>query len=318
VSETIGLRGVLPVLQAPFDDDDRLDEGSLAQEIEWVFNCGASGVVLGMVSEVLRLSDDERFEFAEMVCRHTADRGPVVLSVGAESTAVAVQRATQAARVGASAMMATTPILAIGVAEEKLEKYYRAILGAVDLPLIVQDASGYVGRGLSVELQVRLFEEFGDRVLFKPEGPPVGPSISAIMERTDGQAQIFEGLGGAALIESYRRGVIGSMPAADVCWAVIALWSALERGDFARAYEISAPLSALIAMETSLDAFVVIEKHVLVRQGVIPRARCREPLGFAIEGETLAEVDRLFDRLREIVNDESRDTAPSELIPAVD
>jgi dihydrodipicolinate synthase/N-acetylneuraminate lyase len=318
MTDTTGLHGVLPVLQAPFDDEDRLDESSLAQEIEWVFNCGASGVVLGMVSEILRLSDDERFDFAEMVCKHSAHRGPVVLSIGAESTPVAVQRAKQAARVGASAMMATTPLLAIGVAEGKLEQYYGAILRAVDLPLIIQDASGYVGRGLSVNLQVRLFEEFGDRVLFKPEGPPVGPSISSIMNRTHGQARIFEGLGGAALIESYRRGVIGSMPAADVCWAVVALWRALERGDFSRAYEISAPLSALIAMETSLDAFVVIEKHVLVRQGVIPRAHCREPLGFAIEGETLAEVDRLFDRLRVIVSDESRDVAPSERIPAVD
>ena len=85
------------------------------------------------------------------------------------------------------------------------------------------------------------------------------------------------------------------MPAADLCWAVVALWRALERGDFARAYEISAPLSALIAMQTSLDAFVAIEKHLLVRQGVIPRALCRGPAGFAIEGETLLEeVDRLF------------------------
>ena len=66
------LRGVLPVLQAPFDDDDRLDEAALAKEIEWVFGCGVNGVVLGMVSEVLRLSDDERFKFAE------ADRKSVV------------------------------------------------------------------------------------------------------------------------------------------------------------------------------------------------------------------------------------------------
>jgi 4-hydroxy-tetrahydrodipicolinate synthase len=311
------LGGVLPVLQAPFDNDFRLDGDALASQIEWVFRRGASGVVLGMVSEVLRLSDDERFQFAEATCRYAAGLGPVVLSVGAESTLGAVTRAKHAEEVGASAMMATPPLLASGATERELKQYFSEILRAVTLPLVVQDASGYVGRGLSVDLQVELFEEFGDRVLFKPEGPPVGLSISSIIERTRGQARIFEGLGGAALIESYRRGVIGSMPAADMCWAVVAMWRALEREDFSRAYEIAAPLTALVAMQTTLDAFIVIEKHLLVRQGVIPFAHCRGPLGFSLEGETLGEVDRLFDRLREIVGSEYREDAEQiEPVPA--
>jgi len=62
-----------------------------------------------------------------------------------------------------------------------------------------------------------------------------------------------------------------------------------------------APLAALLAMQTSLDAFVVIEKHLLARQEVIPQAKCRGPLGFAADDETLAEVDQLFDRLLRIV-----------------
>jgi len=163
--------------------------------------------------------------------------GPVVVSVGAESTSVAVRRAEHALSIGANAVMATPPISVAGATDLEQEQYYGAILRAVDLPLIVQDASGYVGRSLGIHLQVHLFEEFGDRVLFKPEGPPVGIAISSIMEQTHGGARIFEGLGGGALIESYRRGVVGSMPGADVCWAVIAVWRALESGDFRRAYE---------------------------------------------------------------------------------
>jgi dihydrodipicolinate synthase/N-acetylneuraminate lyase len=293
------------VLQAPFDDDYRLDESAIVSEIEWVFSCGANGVVLGMVSELLRLSDDERFIFAEWVCKYAAALGPVVVSVGGESTSVAVRRAKHASTIGASAVMAAPPISAAGASDLELEKYYGAILRAVDMPLIVQDASGYVGRSLSINLQVRLFEEFGDQVMFKPEGPPVEIAISSIMERTQNRAKIFEGLGGGALVESYRRGVIGSMPGADVCWAVMAVWHALESGESQRASEIAAPLSALLAMQTSLDAFVVIEKHLLVRQNVLPRARCRGPLDFAMEGGTLADVDRIFDRLRQIVSDES-------------
>jgi dihydrodipicolinate synthase/N-acetylneuraminate lyase len=299
------LGGVFPVLQVPLDEDSRLVESALVAEIEWVFGCGANGVVVGMVSEVLRFSDDERFALAEWVCKHAAGLGPAIISVGAESTSVAVRRAEHAEMVGASALMATPPIAAAGASESELENYYGAILRAVDLPLVIQDASGYVGRGLSIDLQVRLFDEFGERVMFKPEGPPVGISISSIMERTNGGARVFEGLGGGALIESYRRGVIGTMPGADVCWAVVALWRALQRNNFTRAYEIAAPLSALLALQTSLDAFVVIEKHLLTRQGVLPLALCRGPLDFIADEKTMAEVDQLFDRLHQIFSEES-------------
>jgi 4-hydroxy-tetrahydrodipicolinate synthase len=97
---------------------------------------------------------------------------------------------------------------------------------------------------------------------------------------------------------------------------VSAGWHALERGDFPRAYEIAAPLAALLAMQTSLDAFVVIEKHLLARQEVIPQAKCRGPLGFAADDETLAEVDQLFDRLLRIVNNEpSGNAEQTESIP---
>ena len=52
----------------------------------------------------------------------------------------------------------------------------------------------------------------------------------------------------------------------------------------------------------SLDAFVAIEKHLLVAQGIIPSARRRRPLGYEPDPETLAEVDRLVGRLRETVD----------------
>ena len=52
----------------------------------------------------------------------------------------------------------------------------------------------------------------------------------------------------------------------------------------------------------SLDAFVAIEKHLLVAQGIIPSARRRAPLGDVPDPETLAEVDRLVGRLRDAVD----------------
>ena len=59
---------------------------TLDVEIDWLLDHGAQGVVMAMVSEVLRLSSDERRTMAERVCRAAGSRGAVVISVGAESS----------------------------------------------------------------------------------------------------------------------------------------------------------------------------------------------------------------------------------------
>jgi len=272
------LAGVLPVFQTPFDDRDRIDYPALEKLFDWVFANGADGVVFAMVSEILRMSSQERDEVAAVACRLSRGRGCCVISVGAESLAIALRHARHAADSG-------------------------AIAARVDVPLIVQDASGYVGRPLSIGLQARLHSELGDRVMFKPEAPPVGPRLSRLLSATGGRARVFEGTGGLFLIDSFRRGAIGTMPASDVVWALSALWRALQGGDFPRAYRIAGPLALLVSLQTSLDSFVAVEKHLLVRQGVLPSDRMRGPVTDVLDAQGRDEVDRLADLLRAAVSD---------------
>jgi 4-hydroxy-tetrahydrodipicolinate synthase len=294
------LTGVFPVFQTPFRDDESIDTDTLATEIEWIFGQGVDGIVMAMVSEVLRLSGDERRDLARVCCELGLRHGPVVVSVGAESTAVAVGYARHAESVGASAVMAIPPTI-VAAGDDELATYYRALLDAIDVPVIVQDASGYVGRPMSIQLQADLLAEYGGRVLFKPEAVPIGPRLSALRDATGGAAQVFEGSGGIALVDSFKRGITGTMPGAEVCWAIVALWKALGDGDQQRIDAINGPLSALVSLQTSLDAFIAVEKHLLVRQGVFTSARVRGPVGFRLDHETTAEVDRLFELLRTAV-----------------
>ena len=290
------LTGVFPVFQTPFQEDDTIDADVLAAEIEWMYTHGIDGIVMAMVSEVLRLSTEERRTLAQLACEISLDQGPVVVSVGAESTKVAVELCQHAESVGASAVMAIPPV-SIAASEDELVGYYEALLDAADIPVIVQDASGYLGRPMSITLQARLLETYQERVFFKPEAVPIGPKLSELLDATNGMARVFEGSGGISLVDSYKRGIVGTMPAAEVCWAIVALWRALEADDTARIDAINGPLTALVSLQTSLDAFIAIEKHLLQRQGVFPNTRVRGPVGFHLDDETIAEVDRLFELL---------------------
>src|SRR5437868_10582347 len=61
------LQGVLPIVHTPFRDDDSLDIASLRREIDWAYGQGADGMGTGMVSELLRLSGDERVALTEQI-----------------------------------------------------------------------------------------------------------------------------------------------------------------------------------------------------------------------------------------------------------
>src|SRR5438105_10134785 len=113
------LAGVLPVFQTPYHDDETIDLDTLRHEIEWLYDCGADGIVMAMVSEVLRLSSEERRQLAELACRLGRERGAVVISVGAESAKLAEDYARHAEGCGATAVMAIPPV-SVAVNEDEL------------------------------------------------------------------------------------------------------------------------------------------------------------------------------------------------------
>jgi hypothetical protein len=73
------------------------------------------------------------------------------------------------------AVMATPPMLT-RLSPTDQTNYYRAIADAVAVPVIVQDASGYVGQAIATSVYVALLEKYGEeKILFKPEASPIGP-----------------------------------------------------------------------------------------------------------------------------------------------
>lgn len=288
---------ILPVFQTPFHEDESVDFDTLGHELDWLLEQGADGVVMAMVSETLRLASDERDAVAEFVCHAIAGRAVTVISVGAESSYVAERHARRAEQAGATMLMAIPPVSVV-LDEEAIAGYYRQLIRAVAIPVIVQDASGYVGRPMSIELQVRLMEEFGlERVQFKPEAPPLAERLAQLRTDSGRQARCYEGSGGVALIETFPHGLAGTMPGADLIRAIVPLWQALEHGEDRIARAIHAPLASLIELQKTLDAYLAVEKHLLVRQGIFKNTIVRGPVGWRMADSTRATVDRLFDEL---------------------
>jgi|688.fasta_scaffold06560_5 4-hydroxy-tetrahydrodipicolinate synthase len=294
------LRGVLPVLHTPFRDDLSIDIEVLEKEIDWAFDTGADGVVVAMVSETLRLGYLGRREIATYVCKAVRGRGVSVISVGAESIREAIEFAKHAESLGADAVMAIPPV-ATGLSGEKTVEYFSGIASSIEIPLVVQDASSYVGAAIDLSVYLRLLDQFGEhRICFKPEASPLGPNLSKLRDASKGKARIFEGSGGINLVDCYRRGIVGTMPGTDLLDGIVALWRALQAGDEKRIYELSLPICALTALQlqAGLDGFLAIEKYLMQKRGIFRNTLRIPPYRWELDPETCDEVDRLFECLQ--------------------
>ena len=295
-------RGIFPVLQMPLNELEEIEPKELRHEIDWLISFGVEGVVLAMVSEVMRFSFEERRHQWQLVLEILEGRLPLIVSVGAESTRVAVKLAKQAASDGAAMLIATPPATYPATSDE-IFSYYEAIVESVAIPVVVQDASNYMGQPLPMELYERLLEKFGtERIQFKPEAKPVRDRVAKLQEITGGKAKIFEGQSGMDLLETHELGLVGTMPGSEIVWAISELWNSLESGDFESAKQIHQGISELIEFQQTIDAYVAVEKYLLVKQGIFTSARQRGPVSTILSESTKAGIDRVFEKLISMID----------------
>ena len=157
-----------------------------------------------------------------------------------------------------------------------------------------------MGYSINVAVLAGLFREYSERIYFKPEAIPIGQRLSSLRDATGGKARIFEGTGGAHLVDSFARGVVGTMPGADLSWAMVKLWDSLVIRDWKKVNLINGAIANMVNLMPVLDAYVAIEKHLLQKQGVFINTLKIEPVSFIFDSETQAEADRIFDYLQEI------------------
>ena len=270
--------GICPILVTPFNSSGRLDLDSLQSLVDFQLRCGVSAVGIALASEVFKLSSVEWEQVTRVVVERAAGHIPVVTSVGAAGTDLAVDLARRAVACGVSAVMAIPPYF-VRPDPDGIFQYYRAIASAVSpLPLIIQDDPADSGVEMPVEFLARLVLEAENIQHIKVEVMPSLSKISRILQVLDGQVTLIGGGGGLYMIEEYLRGARGNMPGSAYPEVFVQAWKALQAGD---AEGSRATFDRYLHLTTytlqSLEFFMAVHKEILVRRGVIASARMREP-----------------------------------------
>lgn len=278
-------RGIFVIVVTPFTESFEIDEESLRREIRFSIEAGAHGLVgPANASEFPTLSDDERKRWLDIVIQETGGQIPVVATTTHGHYLPAVELSRFAEQAGADGLMLMPPPILHPDADGCF-KYYKAVNDAVNIPICVQNYAGPAGTPMPNRLLARMCEELDTVDYIKEETLPEPRQISATMAVAgDACKGVFGGQGGVYLIDEWRRGACGNMPACQATDVQTAMWNLLEQGDEAGARKLYNGILPLINFERMHG--VAAYKEVLYRRGIFKTRLSRAP------GKFLDDMDR--------------------------
>ncbi|MFB7088297.1 dihydrodipicolinate synthase family protein [Streptomyces sp. NPDC056296] len=133
------LRGVVPPVITPLTTAGEVDTASVRRLTEHLISAGVHGLfLLGSSGEAAYLTDAQRLTALEAAVDTAAGRVPVLAGIIDTTTARVLDRAADAARAGADALVATAPFYTRTHPVE-IADHFRRIRAGADLPLFAYD-----------------------------------------------------------------------------------------------------------------------------------------------------------------------------------
>ncbi|WP_165223425.1 dihydrodipicolinate synthase family protein [Aquisphaera insulae] len=272
--------GVYPMLVPFYTADDRVDHALWRPQVDAAVRHGCHGIgVMGLGTEVNKLSSAERREVVRSVAEALGGRLPLSVTVGENTVRGQIEFARFAVEHGAAWLILQPPSVS-DLPEIELLRFFGAVADAVPVPIAVQNAAIYLGIQLTAAGLVSLHRQHPNISLLKTEDPP--DVTARLIEETGGVLRVFVGRGGLDMIDELRAGAVGIIPGVETIDRTARIFDAFRDG---REVEAEAAygeiLPTLVYVERSINHFVTASREILARRlGVAPvRHRLGKDLG---------------------------------------
>jgi dihydrodipicolinate synthase/N-acetylneuraminate lyase len=260
--------GIWPILYAFFTEHDALDRAAMRRQAEICVAGGAHGMaVLGLATEVAKLSAAERRQVVEWAAEDLAGRIPLAVTIFGATPEEQSDAVAHAAASGA-AWVILQPPRTPGIAEDELIRFFGRVIEGAPIPAGIQNAPELIGIGLSPAGIATLARNHANLKVLKGEAPTT--LIARIVEETHGKLAVLNGRGGLELPDNLRAGCAGMIPAPDCFEAQVKIYTAMRAGDEAAAERLYREiLPAMVFVVQSLDHLICYGKRlVAARMGI--------------------------------------------------
>jgi 2-keto-3-deoxy-L-arabinonate dehydratase len=251
---------------------------------------GAQGVaVLGLATEVNKLTEAERRRLVEWVAEDLGRRLPLAVTISEPNAAAYIAAAKHAAECGAEWVILQPPPSRAG-GEAGLIRFFGQVADAAPVPVAIQNAPEYIGYGLSNAGLNTLGRLHPNVTLLKGEGSAV--LLARTIEETEGRFALFNGRGGKELTDSLRAGCVGLIPGFETVDVQSRIFELMRSDEHAaeRLFQDLLPLVSFL-ME-SIDHFLAYGKRLAARRLGLGPVHDRAP---AVQVTAFGE--KLLDRL---------------------
>lgn len=289
--------GVHAVLYALFQADERLDLDAMAAQVDYCVEKGCHGItVLGLATEVLKLTAEERAELVSAVGRAVGGRLQYSVTIAGNSVAEQVELSRSARDSGADWLIMQPPMAGTYGAGVYLD-FFASVATSSDLPVALQNAPQYLGRALSAEDIMRLCDKCPNVVAVKSEDSALG--VQQLIEQAGDRVEVLGGRGGLEMTDSLRMGCRGFVLAPDIAPVAARICELWQDGKIEQAEELYArAVPAITFVMQSLEHLVTYGKRIFAANAglaVHDRAPCLAATDFGI-----STADRWARLLREL------------------
>ena len=259
------LRGVIPAVATPFDDNQDVDESTLRDWIDWYIDSGVHGIsVGGSQGEFFSMSTAERLRVIEVTMDAVNGRVPVYAGTGAVSTRESIAITAAAADMGVDVAMLITPYFIQPRADELVD-HFSAIARSTSLPVLVYNNPPRTSVNVTPEVFSRCFDV--DNVIGIKDSSGDMTQIIEYLRLTDRKALVYSGRDTLILDIVLHGGAGAISPAANVFPSlVVRLYDAVVAGDLDKARKIGDVLAPL-RMAWAWASFPVVIKEAMALVG---------------------------------------------------
>jgi 2-keto-3-deoxy-L-arabinonate dehydratase len=266
-------RGVHAILYAFFDEAERLDRAAMQAQVHKCIEAGVAGIAaLGLATEVAKLSLTERMQIMEWVARDVAGRVPLGFTITGGSVAEQVEGLRQAEKVGADLLILQPPAVGHYQAGEYLE-FFRRVMAETSLPVAIQNAPQYLGRGLSDTDIAELRQRASNFTVIKSEA--TAAECARLIALSGEGLAVFNGRGGQEMMACLDAGCSGFLLAPDLVdygVEVMRLWDDGDRTHAAELHEKTVP--AIAHVMRSIEHLICYGKRLFaLRAGLTVKDR---------------------------------------------
>lgn len=290
------LRGVIAPFTTPFGEDDGMDLGAVAAQVEWLIEQGVHGLAAGgSTGEGHALSRDEHRDLLAETVRAVGGRVPVVAGIISNSTAETSARGRQVADLdadpGVVALQVTPPSYLFRPDDDAMVEHFRRIHGECGLPILIYNVVPWCY--LSPDLLLRIMDEVPGVAGVKQSAGDM-KLFADLQRRAKPENLIFSAVD-ALLYLSYVLGARGSIAAvlSAAPGPSVRLWAAAQAGDHAAARDLHERLMPLWDA-IGQDNMPSLCKYAQRLQGV-PSGVARRPTAPASEAQKAAVRRALAD-----------------------